>query len=169
MTRVNYCRGPRLTIRFTLPPFRRRFRGAGRCAITRPRLTVEEEASRTLPSLQWARTIAFFAALSVFRFTFGTRHGAGGAFTLVVALSELFVVSGSGVADETVAVFEIFPIAFARATIVTVALAPLASGPRSQRTGALLVQPPWLGLAETSAKPGGSGSLTVTAPADRGP
>jgi hypothetical protein len=84
--------------------------------------------------------IAFFAAASVFRFTFGTRHC--GAFTVVVAVAELFAVTTSGVVDETVAVFETFPVALGRATIFTVALAPLASEPRSQRTGAALLQAP---------------------------
>jgi hypothetical protein len=124
----------------TLPPLRTRLPGAGRYEITRPRFTLAEYASRTLPSAQRARTIVFFAAASVFRFTFGTTHG--GAVTVVVAVAELFAVTGSGVADETVAVFEILPVALGRITTVTVALAPLASNPRSQRTGALVLQVP---------------------------
>jgi hypothetical protein len=95
---------------------------------------------RTFPSVQWARVIALFAAPSVFRFTLGTTHG--GPFTLVAAEAELLVVTRSGVVDETVAVFEIFPVALGRATIFTVALAPLASEPRSHRTGAALVHVP---------------------------
>ena len=117
--------------------------------------------------MQCARASAFLAAVSVLRFTFGTTHG--GACTVVVAVAELFAVNGSLVVAKTIAVFEIFPAAFARVTIVTVALAPLASEPRSQRTGALLLQLPWLARAETNPKPGGSGSLTLTPEADTGP
>ena len=54
-----------------------------------------------------------------------------GGVTVVVAVAELFVVVGSGVDEETVAVFEMFTVVVA-AVMVTVALAPLASDPRSQ-------------------------------------
>jgi hypothetical protein len=78
--------------------------------------------------MQCARRIALRAAVSVSRLTLGTTQR--GPLTVVVAVAELLVVVGSVIVEETVAVFEILPIAFGRVTIFTVAHAPLANDPR---------------------------------------
>jgi hypothetical protein len=131
-------RAPRLTVRLTLAPFRRRVPGAGFWETTRPRFTLAEYASRTLPTLQWPRTIAFFAVVSALPLTFGTTHFVGDAgvvttaLTVVVTVAELFPAVGSVDVVDAFAVFVTVPGAVARATIVTVASPPMPIGPRSQ-------------------------------------
>ena len=55
------------------------------------------------------------------------------------------------------------------ATIVTVALPPLAMTPRAQVTIVVPVHEPWLGVAEMKVIPAGSGSERLTSFALCGP
>src|SRR5919106_5405917 len=67
----------------------------------------------------------------------GNLHAGGGLpfpFTVVVSVSELFSGVGSGSAASTSAVLERVPVAVGRIWMVTVAEAPVASGPREQVT-----------------------------------
>jgi len=107
-----------------------------------------------------------------------TATGSGAAFivsavsatgsTVVVVVAELFPESGSAVALDAVAVFEIAPGVCGATTIVTVASAPGASVPRSHPT----VPELWTqraGEAETKVTLPGNGSVTVTPAAALGP
>jgi len=81
----------------------------------------------------------------------------------------LLLVSGSGSSPLTVAVFvSVDPQdAVTLATMLIVAAPPLATVPRWHVTVPL--HEPWLGVAETSVSPAGSGSSTVTLWASNGP
>lgn len=73
---------------------------------------------------------------------------------------------GSDVVAVTVAVFEIVSlVAVTVVTSVTVAEPPFASVPRLHVTVVVPEHEPWVGVAETTLRPGGSTSVTVT-PAD---
>src|SRR5207237_10685784 len=78
-------------------------------------------------------------------------------------------VSGAGPAPLTVALFvSVGPQgAVTLATMLIVAAPPLATVPRWHVTVPL--HEPWLGVAETSVSPAGSGSSTVTLWASNGP
>jgi hypothetical protein len=92
----------------------------------------------------------------------------GAALTVVVAVAELLPGTGSAVEDDTVAVLLNGP-ADAVTTIVTVALAPLASEPRAHVTVAVPEHDPTDADDDTNVTPAGSGSLTATAAAAFGP
>jgi hypothetical protein len=90
------------------------------------------------------------------------------AFTAVEANAVLFAVVGSAVADVTVAVLLIVPVAVVADWIVIVALAPLASVPRLHVAFGV-VHEPCVVDAERKERPPGIGSLTETLVATRGP
>jgi molybdopterin-binding protein len=82
-------------------------------------------------------------------------------FTVVVWVAELLAVLGSASLPVVVAVLVSGPAAVGVTTISTVALAPLASDPRSQLTVPLEgPQVPWLGVAEAKVTPSGRVSVT---------
>src|SRR5262244_3904465 len=93
------------------------------------------------------------------------------AWTVVVAVA-VFGVVGSGCVAVTLAELLRLPLVLAPTftTIVTVALLPALIVPKLQLT---VVDPvhaaPWLGVAETSVTPAGSGSLKATPVALFGP
>jgi hypothetical protein len=102
-------------------------------------------------------------------FVIETSAEVGAAFTVVVAVAELFAVFGSEVVEDTVAVFESGPVPVGVTTIVTVADAPEASVPIVQVTVVVAEQEPTDDDAETNVTPAGSVSVTVTAAAESGP
>jgi hypothetical protein len=89
------------------------------------------------------------------------------ATTVTLAMAVLFEGKGSASSAETLAVLVKLPAAMALATIESVALAPFAKLPKLQLTA--VVQVPWLGIAETTAKPAGSVSVKVIPVAVEGP
>ena len=94
------------------------------------------------------------------------------AVTLVLTLLLLLVLTGSAILLLTLAVLLTLVVVAttgAVATMVTVALAPLARVPRLQVTVVLPEQVPTLGLAETNMVPAGSASVTTTLLAASGP
>src|SRR5437867_12376257 len=91
------------------------------------------------------------------------------ALTVVAVVAALFAVLGSGAALVTVAVFVMTPEAAAPAMIVTVALAQLATVPRSQVTLDVPAQVPWLVDDDTNVRPPGRTSVTMVEGAGLGP
>jgi len=88
----------------------------------------------------------------------------------VAAVEELLPGVGSGVADETVAVFEkLATLAGVCATKEMVAEAPMFIVPREQDTVDVPEQEPCDGVAETNVKPVGRTSVTLTVEAKLGP
>ena len=93
--------------------------------------------------------------------------------TVVGALAWLLAALGSEVVDETVAVLVTLGAALAPAvaTIVTVTspAAPVLTVPIAQLTWSCRSRSPASELADTSVRPAGSGSETLTAAAGLGP
>jgi hypothetical protein len=89
--------------------------------------------------------------------------------TVVDEVALLLPGTGSLVVLDTLAVLLNVPAAVGVTTIVTVALAPLATLPRLQVTVLVPLQPPWLGVADTNVVAAGNVSVTVTAEAEVGP
>src|SRR5436309_999885 len=90
----------------------------------------------------------------------GATVGAGG-FTRVVAVAWLFVRSSSAAVVDAVIVLGTSPGCVARATRVAVAASPAPSAPSAQVSSAVPVHDPDGPEAETSASPGGRGSVSV--------
>jgi hypothetical protein len=97
--------------------------------------------------------------------------GAVAGVSVVVAVAESLVATGSEPPLETVAVLEMLPVpnAVGLTTMSTWASASSPSVPMLQITVALPLQLPWSGVAETSVTPLGRGSVTVTPSAVCGP
>src|SRR5439155_1362529 len=94
----------------------------------------------------------------------------GWARTVVNTLAELLVGSGSGLAEDTVAVSVMTPGWIGVTTTVTEALPPLATVPREHVTRpASSEQDPWLGVAETKMAVEGRVSVTTTSLPASGP
>src|SRR6266850_508174 len=89
------------------------------------------------------------------------------AVTGVFTVAVLFPGAGSVSLATTLVVFVTVPVAAGLTTMVTVALAALARVPRLQLT--VVVQVPWLGVAETNVTPAGTASVRVTPVAGDGP
>jgi hypothetical protein len=93
----------------------------------------------------------------------------GGDSTATSTLAASSLASGSSVAEETEASFEIVPSVVVSTTIVTVACASAASAPSAHVIVSVPRHSPWLAVAETSTTPAGSASLTTTSSAASGP
>lgn len=91
------------------------------------------------------------------------------ATTVVVVVTELFAVLGSVLAVVTVAEGVSTPTAVGVTTMLTEALAPLATVPSTHVTVVVPLQEPSEALAETSVTLAGNVSVTVTFAAASGP
>jgi hypothetical protein len=95
--------------------------------------------------------------------------GADEPVTVVEVVAELFVVTGSGVAEVTLTVFVSVPAAVGVTTMVMVAVAAFAKVPRLQVTAAVPEHEPVDVVAETKVTPAGNVSVTDTPWAESGP
>ena len=98
-----------------------------------------------------------------------TLLNAGGETIVVDAVELLFAGFGSAVEVETVAVFEIDPVAVAWMLSVIEAVPELAIVPSEQETVVVPLQLPCDGIAETNDVPAGRTSVTDTPLAALGP